>query len=165
MPETDDHERREVDLPTSVVARLDLPAQRPVHRGYNIFQWWRQMAFRRSDASNCTQVSFDHDASAPGGWFAKIIARTRRLPLLMYGTLFISGGLAMYLLGVATVVPRYLFGLNALLLPATEWVVWYSGVPIVAGFSLVLTDLFLLFPGKRRRAALRFEPVENRAIT
>jgi len=50
----------------------------------------------------------------------------------------ICGGLSFYLLGVVMVVPRYLFGLNRLLLPLNEWIVWYSGVPIMFGFVLAL---------------------------
>ncbi len=89
----------------------------------------------------------------------------RRVPLLLYGILCICAGLVLYLLGVATVVPRYLFNLNAVLLRPSELLVWYSGLPIVIGFMLALIDLFVLFPGKRRRAGLRYEPEADNRVT
>jgi hypothetical protein len=84
---------------------------------------------------------------------------------MMYGVLCFCAGLAMYLFGVAMVVPRYLFGLNNLLLPINAWIVWYSGVPIVAGVLLILADLFLLFPIKRRAVTGCFDPIEDRRVT
>jgi hypothetical protein len=85
--------------------------------------------------------------------------------LLPYGILCFCLGLAMYLFGVVMVVPRYLLGLNRALLPLNEWIVWYSGIPIVAGIALALTDLFLLFPAKRRGASVRFDPVQQGRVT
>jgi hypothetical protein len=81
----------------------------------------------------------------------RVLVPGRRPPLLLYGILCICVGLGCYLLGVAMGVPRYLFGLNHLLLPLNEWIVWYSGIPLTAGFALALIDLFILFPSKRRR--------------
>lgn len=64
------------------------------------------------------------------------------------------------------VVPRYLLGLNHLLLPLDERIVWYSGMPITIGFVLALTDLFVLFPAKRRRTpGVRFDPIQDPAVT
>ena len=57
--------------------------------------------------------------------------RRRHATLLPYGMLMMVAGLAMYLLGVAMVVPRYLLALDHQLKPVSEWLVWYSGVPIV----------------------------------
>jgi hypothetical protein len=87
------------------------------------------------------------------------------LPLLMYGVLCCAVGFAMYLTGVVMVVPRYLLGMNQLLLPINEWIVWYSGVPIVTGLALVLADLFLLVPIKRRAAQIRFVPPADSRVT
>ena len=53
----------------------------------------------------------------------------------------------MFLFGVTLALPRRLFGLTALL-PLNEWVVWYSGVPTMAGVVLALADLFLLLPSQ-----------------
>ena len=60
-------------------------------------------------------------------------------PLLL-GLLFCTGGLLMYLVGVVMAVPRALFGLSGLL-PLNEWIVWYSGVPIVVGIALLLSGI------------------------
>jgi glycosyltransferase involved in cell wall biosynthesis len=64
----------------------------------------------------------------------------------------------MYLAGVLLVVPRYL-GLYRLLTPVAEWLVWYSGIPMVMGLMLALLDLLALFEGKRRIREYRDEPV------
>lgn len=58
--------------------------------------------------------------------------------MLMYGMLIFSFGIAMYLLGVLMVFPRYLLGLDQLLKPLNEWIVWYSGIPIITGIVLAL---------------------------
>jgi len=91
--------------------------------------------------------------------------RTKRRPLLLWGVVCVCIGLGMHLIGVLMVVPRYLLGLNAALLPFNEGIVWYSGVPIMAGFALALIDLFVLFPGKRRGDAVRYDIISNRSIT
>ena len=73
--------------------------------------------------------------------------------------------MVMYLFGVLLVVPRYLLGLNALMLPINEWIVWYSGVPIMAGFGLALGDLLFLFRFKRRHNRVRADDVAHRGLT
>jgi hypothetical protein len=83
----------------------------------------------------------------------------------MYGVLTVSFGLGTYLLGVLLVVPRYLMGLNATLLPVNEWIVWYSGVPIMAGFVLGIGDLLFLFRIKRRHNRVRTDGIINRELT
>lgn len=87
------------------------------------------------------------------------IAGPARIPFLLYGVLSFTLGILAYLAGVLLVVPRYLFGLNAVLQPVAEWLVWYSGMPIVAGIGLALLDLLLLLPHKRERDALPFAPI------
>jgi Glycosyl transferase family 2 len=83
----------------------------------------------------------------------------------MYGTLSFGLGLTLYFVGVMMVVPRYLLGLNAALLPVTEWLVWYSGVPIVAGFALALVDILFLLHSKRDRGEVRFDSVDQVPVT
>jgi hypothetical protein len=89
----------------------------------------------------------------------------RHVPLLLYGALAFCLGIAMYLAGVLMVFPRYLLGLNSALHPVSEWMVWYSGVPIVAGLGLALTDLLLFLERKKPGAPLRYEPLANRSVT
>ena len=88
-----------------------------------------------------------------------ILATARRIPFVLYGILFVCAGLAMYIFGVLLVFPRYLLGLDELLLPLNKWIAWYSGMPIVTGFALVAADLFILLPGRRRSADVRNDPV------
>ena len=89
----------------------------------------------------------------------------RRIPFLMYGILSFSLGLALYFVGVLTVFPRFLLGLNDTLLPLAEWLVWYSGVPITVGVLLALADLFLLLQTKRNVGDVRFDPVGQAPVT
>lgn len=91
--------------------------------------------------------------------------RTKRKPLLLWGIICVCLGLGMHLVGVLMVFPRYLLGMNQTLLLFNEWIVWYSGVPIMTGFALALTDLFVLFPAKRRSEEVRCDPLANRAVT
>lgn len=112
-----------------------------------------------------TRASTINRTSAPSRAARDILARVRRCPLLLYGVLCICAGLGMYVFGILMVFPRWLLGLNRVLLPVDEWIVWYSGMPMVAGLALALTDLFVLFPGKRRTAEVRNEPTQGRQVT
>jgi hypothetical protein len=91
--------------------------------------------------------------------------RSDHVPFLMYGALLFCGGSAMYLLGVLLVFPRYLLGLNGLLGPVAEWLVWYSGVPIVVGVALALGDLLLFLGRKKPNVPVRHDPLPNREVT
>jgi hypothetical protein len=71
----------------------------------------------------------------------------------------------MYLFGVFLALPRYLLGLNAILLPINEWIVWYSGVPIMTGVALALGDLLFLFRFKRRHNRVRVDDIANLGLT
>ncbi len=95
----------------------------------------------------------------------RAVAKLRDVPLLLYGVVLICFGMAAYLFGVAMAVPRYLFGLNHLLMSLNEWIVWYSGMPVMAGFLLAGADIVFLLPGKRRPADVRFDLVDSRSVT
>ena len=90
--------------------------------------------------------------------------RLKHLPLLFYGVFFVSFGIAMYLFGVLMSLPRYLLGLHNLM-PLNEWIVWYSGVPIMAGILLAGADLLLLFQFKRRMSDVRVDRIDSRYVT
>lgn len=94
-----------------------------------------------------------------------VLRQPYRIPFLMYGMLSVSLGLIIYLVGVLLVLPRYLLGLNAVLLPINEWIVWYSGVPIMGGFALALGDLVFLFKIKRRHNRVRLDDIGNLGLT
>lgn len=66
----------------------------------------------------------------------------------MWGVLLICTAAVIYCAGVLMVLPR-IFLQSELLLQINEWVVWYSGVPLVLGLILSLIDLLLLLAGKR----------------
>jgi hypothetical protein len=87
------------------------------------------------------------------------------IPLLLYGVLCICAGMLMYLFGVLISLPRLIFGLNWLLLGVNEWIVWYSGVPIMIGTLLVFADLFVLFPAKRNPVGVFFKPLPDLHVT
>jgi glycosyltransferase involved in cell wall biosynthesis len=71
----------------------------------------------------------------------------------------------MYVAGVLLVFPRYLLGLYKILTPVAEWLVWYSGLPIVLGLTLVLIDLLFLFERKRPFRQYRDEPLGSAQVT
>ena len=72
--------------------------------------------------------------------------------LLMWGLLLIGLAATVYILGVLMVLPRIILQ-NETLLQLNEWIVWYSGVPLVLGLALSLIDLLVLLAGKRGSAA------------
>ena len=88
-----------------------------------------------------------------------------RTPFLLYGVLSVCFGTMLYLLGVLMVFPRYLLGLRELLDPIAEGLVWYSGIPVLAGITLALFDVLVLFDGKKPDRPVRFEPVRRRRVT
>ncbi len=107
--------------------------------------------------------SVTYESPLAAGMFSHV--RSKRRPLLLWGILFVCFGMGMHLLGVLLVFPRYLLGLNRALLPFNEWIVWYSGVPIMAGFALALTDLIVLLPKKRCSDQVRCDALPNRGLT
>jgi glycosyltransferase involved in cell wall biosynthesis len=82
----------------------------------------------------------------------------------LYGVLLFCAGIVMFLSGVALALPVHLFGLTGLR-PFCEWIVWYSGVPIMAGVLLSQTDVLLLFRFKRRTGNVRFDPIGDPHVT
>ncbi len=93
--------------------------------------------------------------------------RTRRAhtPILLYGALCFCLGLAMYLAGVLLVFPRYLLDLREWLDPVAEWLVWYSGVPIVVGIALALVDLLYFHQRKKPDQPVRYKPIVHQKVT
>ena len=99
------------------------------------------------------------------GWLRSRTKRLRKAPILLYGVVIASFGLAMYLVGVMMVFPRFLLGLNHVLKPVSEFIVWYSGIPTVGGILLIFCDLFFLLEHKRADIPVRFTPLANRMVT
>lgn len=92
-------------------------------------------------------------------------ARTHHKPFLLYGVLAFCLGLVMYLTGILLVFPRYLLNMHTLLDPVAHALVWYSGVPILAGIMLALFDLLFLLQHKKPDRLVRYEPVKRRRVT
>ncbi len=80
----------------------------------------------------------------------------------MYGMLLACLGIAMYLFGVLLAIPRDLLGGGEQFLAFNEWIVWYSGMPLVLGLALALLDLFVFFGRKRSpRQEVRHERIAD----
>ncbi len=92
-------------------------------------------------------------------------AGRRHTPILMYGVVAFCLGILMYLAGVLLVFPRYLLNLHNLLDPVAEWLVWYSGVPIVTGIGMALVDLLYYHGRKKPDVPVRYTPVRNHRVT
>ena len=86
-------------------------------------------------------------------------------PILLYGVLAFCLGIVMYLAGVLLVFPRYLLGLRETLDPVAEWLVWYSGVPIVIGIIMALIDLLWFHSRKKPDVPVRYTPVREARVT
>ena len=71
----------------------------------------------------------------------------------------------MYLAGVLVVLPSYLLGLGAILRPLSEWLVWYSGIPIVLGIVLSACDFFWFLRKKRELHSVKYDPVQHSGLT
>jgi hypothetical protein len=83
----------------------------------------------------------------------------------MYGVLLMGLATAMYLAGVLFAPIRHLIGGGPRLLAINEWIVWYSGVPLVVGLCLAGVDLFVLLRVKRSpRDDVRHDPIHRRAV-
>lgn len=86
-------------------------------------------------------------------------------PWLLFGIYSFCLGIFLYLIGVLLVVPRYLFGLDAALRPVAEWLVWYSGVPIVFGLAFALVDVLFFFEKKRPEREYREDRMVDARVT
>ena len=100
--------------------------------------------------------------AGPAGTFSP---GRRHTPILMYGVLAFCLGIAMYLAGVMLVFPRYLLGLREMLDPVAEWLVWYSGVPIVIGIAMALVDLLYFHSRQKPDVPVRYTPVVRQRVT
>ncbi len=127
-----------------------------------------QESTRSVDAAVAAKATVNPPESQPGGPLnrpASVAQKILMVPYLLYGVYLFCIGTAMYLIGVLAVVPRYLLGLYDTLTPASEWLVWYSGVPMVAGLALALFDLLVLFERKRQLQDLRVDAISDVPVT
>lgn len=89
----------------------------------------------------------------------------RREKLALYGILLCVLGFSAYIFGVFLAIPRKLFYDTSSALHFNEFIVWYSGIPVILGLTLILVDLFVLFPKKRKHEYIKFDTLKNRNVT
>jgi hypothetical protein len=83
----------------------------------------------------------------------------------LYGFLLVSIALTAYVLGVALGPVRWLLLNPPLLRQINEAVVWYSGIPLVAGTLLICWDLFGHVRRLRSLKSIRNNPPRNLRLT
>jgi glycosyltransferase involved in cell wall biosynthesis len=91
--------------------------------------------------------------------------RNAHPPYLLYGLLSATVGLGMYLFGVLLVIPRYFLPFRDQLDHVSEWLVWYSGMPLVLGLLLVGVDLLWLLGHRKPMHPVRCDPLTKRKVT
>jgi glycosyltransferase involved in cell wall biosynthesis len=89
----------------------------------------------------------------------------RREKLALYGIILSLLGFSIYTFGVFLAIPRKLFFDSPSALHFNEFIVWYSGIPVILGLTLILVDLFVLFPKKRKNEYIKFDTLKNRNVT
>ena len=94
-----------------------------------------------------------------------MLPRRSHPPYLLYGLLSVSLGLAVYLSGVALFLPRYLLPFHHLLDEVAEWLVWYSGIPLVLGFGLIAVDLLYLLQHRKPDRPVRNDLIATQRVT
>ncbi len=88
-----------------------------------------------------------------------------RFPAMLWGVLLLGLGLSTYVLGALLAATRYL---TDRWLPVTEisrFIVWYCGMPVAAGILLIVVEIVVLLPRKRRLTEPPFEPVSDPSLT
>lgn len=115
---------------------------------------------------NQQRLSVETATDAKAGAAARLRpGRIGSQPWLLYGIYMFCLGTLMYLTGVLMVVPRYLLGLDKVLRPVAESLVWYSGAPMVLGLAMALVDLLYFFEAKRPDREYREEPLRAAKVT
>jgi glycosyl transferase family 2 len=87
------------------------------------------------------------------------------LPFSLIGALLCILGFATYFAGILFALLRLIFVLKEPFRAWNEALVWYSGVPVTIGLALLVLDLALMFPEKRRRSRRGvLEPIGDRRL-
>lgn len=89
----------------------------------------------------------------------------RRERLALYGVLLLLVGFGMYSFGVIVAIPRRLLYDTQMVRSVNESLVWYSGFPLLVGLSLILIDLFVLYPQKRKNDFIQHDDVNMHSLT
>ena len=86
-------------------------------------------------------------------------------PAFLYGLIITLSGFLIYIVGILLGFFRLFFDPLGQFLWIIDRIVWYSGIPVVAGLILILIDLFILLPHKRVHYEIQWEPQENTSLT
>src|SRR5262245_11781011 len=78
------------------------------------------------------------------------MSRTWRFPFFYWGLWFVCFGVGCYFVAVGTSIIRLLLLQRSLFVPIIEKLLWLSGMPTTVGIVLIVLDLALSFPAKRR---------------
>jgi glycosyltransferase involved in cell wall biosynthesis len=83
----------------------------------------------------------------------------------LYGFLLVSLALAIYIFGVFLSPVRWLFLDPPTFRYINAFIIWYSGIPLVAGSVLLAWDLFRNVKRLRGMKSVRNDPISNRQLT
>ena len=83
----------------------------------------------------------------------------------LYGFLLVTLAFAVYVFGVGLAPLRWAFLNPPGFRRFNELLIWYSGMPLVAGSLLIAWDLFRTVVRLRAQKSIRNDPVANRALT
>jgi glycosyltransferase involved in cell wall biosynthesis len=86
-------------------------------------------------------------------------------PASLYGILISGTGFVIYLLGVMIGFFRIFLDPHEHWIQVADRIIWYSGMPVVAGLILILFDLTMLLPKKRSRRTIYWNPLINTDLT
>ena len=89
-------------------------------------------------------------------------ATHRFLPVGMYGALLIALALLAYVVGVILAAILRLVGADQ---DPSRWLVWSSGIPLLAGVALVVIDVAVLAPRRRAGRTIFDVPVDVSQVT
>jgi glycosyltransferase involved in cell wall biosynthesis len=83
----------------------------------------------------------------------------------LYGFLMVSTAFGAYVLGVGLSPVRWLLGNPPALRHFNEELIWYTGIPLVAGSLLITWDLIRNVNRLRQAKSIRNDPPVNRSLT
>jgi cellulose synthase/poly-beta-1,6-N-acetylglucosamine synthase-like glycosyltransferase len=86
-------------------------------------------------------------------------------PAFLYGLLISCAGIVIYVLGVMIGFFRIFLDPHGHWIQVVDRIIWYSGMPVVAGLILILFDLTVLLPKKRSRRTIYRDPLGNTDLT
>ncbi len=87
------------------------------------------------------------------------------LKLTLYGFISILIGVFTYSIGFIVAIPRRIFFDNPTSFKINQIFVWYSGIPLMIGIVLILIDLFIFLPRRKKEHYLKYRKINNKKVT